>query len=53
MDSRNGTGHASTAGDGDAVPADPSALDHLFSVTYEELRRLAASVRPQRPRRPR
>jgi RNA polymerase sigma factor (TIGR02999 family) len=44
MDSRSGTGHSSLAGDGDAVPADPSALDHLFSVTYEELRRLAASV---------
>lgn len=28
-----------------APPPDPRALDHLFSVTYEELRRLAASVR--------
>jgi len=44
MNSRNGTGHSSLAGDGDAVPADSRALDHLFSVTYEELRRLAASV---------
>ena len=44
MNSRNGTGHSPLAGDGDAVPADSSALDHLFSVTYEELRRLAASV---------
>ena len=44
MDSGNGTGNSSHAGDGDPVPGDPSALDHLFSVTYEELRRLAASV---------
>ena len=44
MDSRNGTGQSSAGGDGDAAPADSSALDHLFSVTYEELRRLAASV---------
>lgn len=44
MNSRNGTGHSSSADDGDAVPTDSSALDHLFSVTYEELRRLAASV---------
>ena len=44
MDNRNGTGRLSGAGDGAAMPADPSALDHLFSVTYEELRRLAASV---------
>ena len=40
-----GTGHSSAAGDGEALRADSSALDHLFSVTYEELRRLAASVR--------
>jgi glucan phosphorylase len=35
------------AGGGDlGVPAgDQRELDHLFSVTYEELRRLAASVR--------
>lgn len=44
MNSRNGTGHSSAASDGDAAPGDSSALDHLFSVTYEELRRLAASV---------
>ena len=44
MDSRNGNGRLSGAGDGAATPADSSALDHLFSVTYEELRRLAASV---------
>jgi RNA polymerase sigma factor (TIGR02999 family) len=28
---------------------DPESLDHLFSVTYEELRRLAASVRRSDP----
>src|SRR5256886_15564202 len=28
-----------------ALLGDRSALDHLFSVTYEELRRLASSVR--------
>lgn len=28
-----------------ATPGERHALDHLFSVTYEELRRLAASVR--------
>lgn len=31
--------------DAAAGPADQAALDHLFSVAYEELRRLAASVR--------
>ena len=30
-------------------PGDRSALDHLFSVTYEELKRLAASVRRNDP----
>ncbi|MBP2647011.1 MAG: polymerase sigma factor [Gemmatimonadetes bacterium] len=44
MTSRNGTGPSSGADDGSAVPRDSTALDHLFSVTYEELRRLAASV---------
>src|SRR6516164_11606905 len=33
------------AGDADLLPGDRQALDHLFSVTYEELRRLASSVR--------
>src|SRR5262249_38552692 len=33
------------AGDPDLLPGDRQALDHLFSVTYEELRRLASSVR--------
>jgi RNA polymerase sigma factor (TIGR02999 family) len=28
-----------------SMPGDRRALDHLFSVTYEELRRLASSVR--------
>jgi RNA polymerase sigma-70 factor, ECF subfamily len=32
-------------GDAAASAGDQRALDHLFSVTYEELRRLAASVR--------
>lgn len=40
----NGVGRSSGPDDGGAVPGDSSALDHLFSVTYEELRRLAASV---------
>jgi len=33
------------AGEADLLPGDRQALDHLFSVTYEELRRLASSVR--------
>ena len=33
------------ASDPDLLPGDRQALDHLFSVTYEELRRLASSVR--------
>src|SRR5438128_12486663 len=32
-----------------ALLGDRSALDHLFSVTYEELRRLASSVRRSDP----
>ncbi len=32
-----------------ATPIDRRALDHLFSVTYEELRRLASSVRRADP----
>ena len=31
------------------LPQDRHALDHLFSVTYEELRRLASSVRRSDP----
>lgn len=33
-----------------ATPEERQALDHLFSVTYEELRRLASSVRRSDPR---
>jgi len=33
------------AGDSGATPEERRALDHLFSETYEELRRLASSVR--------
>ncbi len=44
MLSRNGSRDASGPDGGSALPADGTALDHLFSVTYEELRRLAASV---------
>lgn len=33
----------------DSSPADREALDRLFSLTYEELRRLAASVRRRAP----
>ena len=33
------------AGEADLLPGDRQALDHLFSITYEELRRLASSVR--------
>jgi RNA polymerase sigma-70 factor, ECF subfamily len=32
-------------GDGDGSPEQKQALDYLFSVTYEELRRLASSVK--------
>jgi RNA polymerase sigma factor (TIGR02999 family) len=32
-------------GDGLGLPLDRRTLDHLFSITYEELRRLAAVVR--------
>lgn len=43
-----------TAGDGEgggirATPEERRALDHLFSVTYEELRRLASSVKRRDP----
>jgi RNA polymerase sigma factor (TIGR02999 family) len=45
--SRTGSAAASSTGWNDmlAVPADRKALDHLFSATYEELRRLASTVR--------
>ena len=35
--------------DGPAILGDREALDHLFSVTYEELRRMAAAVRRRDP----
>lgn len=35
--------------DGTPLPLDRDALDHLFSATYEELRRLAAAVRRDDP----
>ena len=41
--------HGLESGDLGALPPDRRALDHLFSVTYEELRRLAASVRRRDP----
>jgi RNA polymerase sigma factor (TIGR02999 family) len=37
--------HGVEPGEKGAPAADRKALDHLFSVTYEELRRLASSVR--------
>ena len=40
----NGNGQPQ-AGDAALLPGDRQALDHLFSITYEELRRLASSVR--------
>lgn len=38
-----------TAEERDPTKVDKEALDHMFSVTYEELRRLAASVRRDDP----
>jgi len=40
----NDSGQA-PAGEAGILPGDRQALDHLFSITYEELRRLASSVR--------
>jgi RNA polymerase sigma factor (TIGR02999 family) len=37
------------SGEPGATPEERQALDHLFSVTYEELRRLASSVRRGHP----
>lgn len=37
------------SGEPDVPVGDRRALDHLFSLTYEELRRLAASVRRDEP----
>ena len=41
----NGTAHGFSPGEGGATPAERRALDHLFSLTYEELRRLASTVK--------
>jgi RNA polymerase sigma factor (TIGR02999 family) len=41
--------HGLTTGELGTLVADRKTLDHLFSVTYEELRRLAASVRRDDP----
>jgi len=46
MGPRNSRGMSRSDATNDGVPtADRQALDQLFSVTYEELRRLASSVR--------
>ncbi len=41
--------HGLESGEFGSVVADRRTLDHLFSVTYEELRRLASSVRRDDP----
>src|ERR1041385_9432584 len=41
--------HGLDSGELAGVVVDRRALDHLFSVTYEELRRLASSVRRSDP----
>lgn len=47
---RNSLGESGFEPDGlAAAPEQRRALDHLFSVTYEELRRLASSVRRNDP----
>ena len=43
------TEHGLEGGELEALPGDRRALDHVFSVTYEELRRLASSVRRSDP----
>src|SRR5438876_634816 len=43
------TEHGLEGGELEALLGDRSALDHLFSVTYEELRHLASSVRRSDP----
>jgi len=42
---KNETGAEAAAGELSLGPTDRRTLDHLFSVTYEELRRLASTVR--------
>jgi RNA polymerase sigma-70 factor, ECF subfamily len=50
MAARNPRGAARIESTGIGAPSeDRQTLDHLFSVTYEELRRLAASVRRSDP----
>ena len=44
-----GTAYAPGLGDVSATPEERRALDHLFSLTYEELRRLASSVKRSDP----
>jgi RNA polymerase sigma factor (TIGR02999 family) len=43
------TEHGLEGGELEALLGDRAALDHVFSVTYEELRRLASSVRRSDP----
>jgi RNA polymerase sigma factor (TIGR02999 family) len=45
----NSTTHGFGSGEPAATPAERKALDQLFSVTYEELRRLASTVRRSDP----
>ncbi|HLG95121.1 MAG TPA: ECF-type sigma factor [Bryobacteraceae bacterium] len=49
MRSRNVRKHSKAGPDISGVPLERTALDQLFSVTYEELRRLAATVRRNEP----
>ena len=42
--SHSTTDHGLVSGEFGVLVADRPPLDHLFSVTYEKLRRLAASV---------
>jgi RNA polymerase sigma factor (TIGR02999 family) len=44
-----GSAHGLSGGELGPLAGDRRALDHLFSVTYEELRRLASSVRRSDP----
>ena len=46
---RSGAPPGLSPGEGGATPEERRALDDLFSVTYEELRRLASSVRRDDP----
>src|ERR1041385_7184327 len=44
-----GSAHGLSGGELGPLAGDRRALDHLFSATYEELRRLASSVRRSDP----